>query len=433
MTASTEQERAEFEAYIKSTPEWLRGAPWLDRTDDGSYKNTNTVFLFGIWQASAARRAQVVPKGWKLVPEEPTPAMYDRVMREGYYHDDPKAVKAVLRAEYQDMLAAAPQPPSEQQAARRVQVVPQREPVEGDQLPPVGSRIFIRHGRDDDAHACIVTGYYVWGDLKGDKRLHRVFVRMVYEGTQTQNARMLCDCYKTEAEALAAAPQSPEAACNLSMQPELATEAAAEHKALRSVYEAARGLLRYEGVDDGRAITYRTKLASAIEEVKHIDSGLWEPPEAAKLDDIGVVDMAQAVDSTESAPVQLPPLPWQYRPDKYDDWGCIKDADGRVICYARDTTVLDEATLTKHRAAGTDPWREVAMFIANACNAAMDKRAALSAGPGIQKAVQALIDAAILEGGSPPPSQEAAMQATEQRKADLLKLLEPFIGTPLNE
>lgn len=86
---------------------------------------------------------------------------------------------------------------------RRAQVVPQLEPVEGDQLPPVGSRIFIRHGRDDDAHACIVTGYYVWGDLKGDKRLHRVFVRMVYEGTQTQNTRMLCDCYKTEAEALA--------------------------------------------------------------------------------------------------------------------------------------------------------------------------------------------------------------------------------------
>lgn len=95
------------------------------------------------------------------------------------------------------------------QAASRAQVVPQLEPAEGDQLPPVGSRIFIRHGRDDDAHACIVTGYYVWGDLKGDKRLHRVFVRMVYEGTQTQNARMLCDCYKTEAEALAAAPQPP--------------------------------------------------------------------------------------------------------------------------------------------------------------------------------------------------------------------------------
>ena len=31
-----------------------------------------------------------------------------------------------------------------------------------------------------------------------------------------------------------------------------------------------------------------------------------QPPEAAQLDDIGVVDMAQAVDSKEAAPVQLP-------------------------------------------------------------------------------------------------------------------------------
>lgn len=159
----------------------------------------------------------------------------------------------------------------------------------------------------------------------------------------------------------------------------------------------------------------------------------WITWQAARRTQVVPMTLEQAQQSMRSATSQMPPLPWQYRPDKYDDWGCIKDADGRVICYARDTTVLDEATLTKHRAAGTDPWREVAMFIANACNAAMDKRAALSAGPGIQKAVQALIDAAILEGGSPPPSQEAAMQATEQRKADLLKLLEPFIGTPLNE
>ena len=77
------------------------------------------------------------------------------------------------------------------------------EPVYGDVLPPVGSRVFIRHGRDNDAHACIVTGYYAWGDLKGDKRLHRVFVRMVYEGTSIEQARMLCDCYPTAGAALA--------------------------------------------------------------------------------------------------------------------------------------------------------------------------------------------------------------------------------------
>lgn len=82
------------------------------------------------------------------------------------------------------------------------------EPVHGDVLPPVGSRVFIRHGRDDYAHACTVTGYYAWCDLKGNKRLHRVFVRMVYEGTEREQARMLCDCYPTVEAALAeAAPQ----------------------------------------------------------------------------------------------------------------------------------------------------------------------------------------------------------------------------------
>ncbi len=82
------------------------------------------------------------------------------------------------------------------------------EPVHGDVLPPVGSRVYIRHGRDNDAHACTVTGYYAWGDLGGDKRLHRVFVRLVYEGTDIQQARMLCDCYPTAEAALAqAAPQ----------------------------------------------------------------------------------------------------------------------------------------------------------------------------------------------------------------------------------
>lgn len=376
---STEQERQEFEAW--AVEEGLH----IDRNKYGCeerYASISTQSAFRGWQAKS--RAQAVNgKGW---------------CTSGTSMIDGHAISAP---------------------------VPQIDPVHGDCLPPIGSRVFIRHGRDYDAHACIVTGYYAWGDLKGSKHLHRVFVRLVYEGTDTKQARMLCDCYATAEDALAAAPQPPEAACNPSMQPvatafftekgevaftgiydrtlkaleavkttrmgissgsidlyaapqppacnpsmqpELATQSPesnshefdgikaeddAEREALRDVYEAARGLLRYEGVDDGRAIIYRAKLNNAIEDVKQIDGGLWEPPEAAQLDDIGVADMA--------------------------------------------------------------------------------KRAALSAGPGIQKAVQALIDAAILEGGALPPSQEAAMQATDQRKADLLKLLEPFIGTPLNE
>lgn len=84
------------------------------------------------------------------------------------------------------------------------------EPVYGDLLPPVGSRVYILHGRDKDAHACLVTGYYAWGNLGSDKHLNRVFVRLVYEGTKTTNARLLSECYASEALALAARDgQSP--------------------------------------------------------------------------------------------------------------------------------------------------------------------------------------------------------------------------------
>ena len=81
---------------------------------------------------------------------------------------------------------------------------PVLEPVEGDLLPPVGSRVYIRQARDNDAHACTVTGYYVWEDLlESPAWLHRVFVRMVYAGTQTPQTRILCECYPTEEAALA--------------------------------------------------------------------------------------------------------------------------------------------------------------------------------------------------------------------------------------
>ena len=27
----------------------------------------------------------------------------------------------------------------------------------------------------------------------------------------------------------------------------------------------------------------------------------------------------------------LPPGPWRYRPEKHDDWGCVRDADGNPV------------------------------------------------------------------------------------------------------
>lgn len=59
--------------------------------------------------------------------------------------------------------------------------------------------------------------------------------------------------------------------------------AEAEHEALRNVYEQARGVLRHDGIDTQRAIKYRDGLINAIEAVKVIDGGNWEPPEGTPV------------------------------------------------------------------------------------------------------------------------------------------------------
>ena len=75
------------------------------------------------------------------------------------------------------------------QAAREV---PTLEPVAGDQLPPVGSKVDIHLGRSDAWVEHTVAGYYVWGDLGGNQSLSRVFVR-VRDDSGYLNARLLKD------------------------------------------------------------------------------------------------------------------------------------------------------------------------------------------------------------------------------------------------
>lgn len=85
MTQTTDQERAEFEA-------------WWQEWGLGDYETQ-----FEAWQA--ARRAQVVPQGWKLVPEDSTEewlaALRENGVRIGSF-------ESLLT----DVLAAAPQPPT---------------------------------------------------------------------------------------------------------------------------------------------------------------------------------------------------------------------------------------------------------------------------------------------------------------------------------
>lgn len=88
--------------------------------------------------------------------------------------------RAVVRA------LAAPTPATDQDAL---------EPVEGDLLPPVGSKVLIHLARQDEWVEHTVAGYYVWGALShqvrdGEKDAHRVFVR-VKDANGYDNARLL--------------------------------------------------------------------------------------------------------------------------------------------------------------------------------------------------------------------------------------------------
>jgi hypothetical protein len=66
------------------------------------------------------------------------------------------------------------------------------EKVEGDLLPPVGSKVLAHLASLDRWVEHEVAGYYVWGDLGGSLSLHRVFVRLIDSGGYP-NARMLKD------------------------------------------------------------------------------------------------------------------------------------------------------------------------------------------------------------------------------------------------
>lgn len=83
-------------------------------------------------------------------------------------------------------------------------------------------------------------------------------------------------------------------------------EGTAEIDALRNVYEMARGVLRHDGIDKERAERYLSGLKDAIEEVKLIDSGLWEKEDSPQAPDAGAIVE------------KLPRYAYGY---KGDDWG----------------------------------------------------------------------------------------------------------------
>jgi len=59
------------------------------------------------------------------------------------------------------------------------------------------------------------------------------------------------------------------------------------------------------------------------------------------------------------------PTPWVIRPERHDDWGWIRGADGELACIARHHDRKDD---DKHRMDKTDPYAANAAFIVKAVN-----------------------------------------------------------------
>lgn len=57
--------------------------------------------------------------------------------------------------------------------------------------------------------------------------------------------------------------------------------------------------------------------------------------------------------------------PWLYRPNRYDDWGYVRDSDGHVVARAANPHVSMQE-YADHRAAKTDPYEANGRLIAAA-------------------------------------------------------------------
>lgn len=115
---------------------------------------------------------------------EVDPEVFAKKIMDGINIFNPLAKLADQRGAECDQLKA------ENEALRR-DVAP-LDPVGGDRLPQVGSKVFIHLSREDAWVEHTVAGYYVWRSLGEDLNLHRVFVR-VRDADGYLNARLLKD------------------------------------------------------------------------------------------------------------------------------------------------------------------------------------------------------------------------------------------------
>jgi hypothetical protein len=65
-------------------------------------------------------------------------------------------------------------------------------------------------------------------------------------------------------------------------------------------------------------------------------------------------------------PVQVTLGPWNYRPSDHDDWGWVRDPDGRIVANARYDHDYPEEALALFRASKLDPCESNGRLIAAA-------------------------------------------------------------------
>ena len=105
---------------------------------------------------------------------------------------------------------------------------------------------------------------------------------------------------------------------------------------------------------------------------------------------------------------QHTPLPWSIRPNKFDDWGFIRGADGQTLaCVARGQ---EEKEFDWHRSHGTDPYQANADLIVHSVNAV----------PGLIVALEE-----IAATDQYPDHEDSAAELREIARAALAKVKQP--------
>lgn len=161
--------------------------------------------------------------------------------RNGYIHVPVESFQEITNflTDHALHLAAARQQHAAQDALqqRLAEAEKKLDPVDGDLLPAVGSKVLIHLARSDSWAEHTVVGYYAWDNHGLDKNVHRVFVR-VRDSQGYLNARLLNDI-RLASPGCADGEKAPAPAVNLPRRKVKTEYSTAEEDAQADAWNAA--------------------------------------------------------------------------------------------------------------------------------------------------------------------------------------------------